>query len=61
MSPALLVVLLLIGSLLLIGGVLSVVFAWLPLAGGIALGVVGAAFETFAALSLARSRRAPSR
>jgi hypothetical protein len=61
MNPALLLVLLLAGSLLLIAGVLAVVFAWLPVAGAVALGATGAAIETAAALAFARSRRQAGR
>jgi hypothetical protein len=56
MSPALLLVLLLGGTLVLLLGALSAVFGWLPLVPAIVLAAVGASVETFAALAFARSR-----
>jgi len=57
MNPALLLVLLLGGTSMLLLGTLSAVFGWLPLVPAIVLAAAGAAVETFAALSFARSRR----
>jgi NhaP-type Na+/H+ or K+/H+ antiporter len=57
MNPALLLVLLSVGSAMLLLGVLAVVLDWLPLASAIAIGAIGAAIETAAAIAFARSRR----
>ncbi len=61
MNPALLLVLLLAGTLVLLLGTLSAVFGWLPLVPALVLAGIGAAVETFAALAFARSRRNPHR
>jgi CHASE2 domain-containing sensor protein len=58
MNPALLLVVLLAGTSMLLLGVLSAVFGWLPLVPAIVLAGVGAVIETIAAVAFARSRRA---
>jgi hypothetical protein len=58
-NPALLLVVLLAGTSMLLLGVLSAVFGWLPLAPAIVLAGVGAVIETIAAVAFARSRRKP--
>ncbi len=58
MNPALLVLLLLIGTAMLLLGTLSAIFQWLPLAAALVLGSVGLAVETVAAVTFARSRKA---
>lgn len=60
MNPALWLVLMLAGTLLMILGVVSAVLGWLPLLPAVALAIVGAAIETPAALAFARSRRKPT-
>ena len=60
MSPALWLVLTLAGTSLLLVGVLSAVFDWLPLASAVTLGIVGFAIETPAAIAFARSRCKPA-
>jgi len=57
MNPALLLVVLLAGTSMLLLGVLSAVFGWLPLVPAMVLAGVGAVIETFAAVAFARSRR----
>jgi hypothetical protein len=59
MNPALFLVVLLAGTSMLLLGVLSAVFGWLPLALAIVLAGVGAVIETIAAVAFARSRRKP--
>ncbi|HTN49113.1 MAG TPA: hypothetical protein VMK32_06760 [Burkholderiaceae bacterium] len=56
MNPALLLVLVLLGTLLLVSGTLAAVFGWLELAPAIVIAAIGAAIETPAALAFARSR-----
>jgi hypothetical protein len=56
-NPALLLVMLLAGTVMLLLGVHSAVFGWLPLAPAIVLAGVGAVVETIAAVAFARSRR----
>jgi hypothetical protein len=60
MNPALWLVLVLVGTLMMIAGVLSAVFGWLPLASAVVIAIAGAAIETPAALAFARSRRKPA-
>lgn len=60
MNPALLLVVLLAGTSMLLLGVLSAVFGWLPLVPAIVLGGIGAIVETIAAIAFARSRRRPT-
>jgi len=57
MNPALLLVVLLAGTSMLLLGVLSAVFGWLPLVPAMVLAGVGAVIETIAAVAFARSRR----
>jgi CHASE2 domain-containing sensor protein len=57
MNPPLLLVVLLAGTSMLLLGVLSAVFGWLPLAPAIVVAGVGAVVETIAAVTFARSRR----
>ena len=57
MNPALWLVLLLLGTVMMVAGVLAAVLGWLPIVPAVALAVGGAAIETPAALAFARSRR----
>ncbi|HJW51047.1 MAG TPA: hypothetical protein VJ501_03480 [Burkholderiaceae bacterium] len=57
MNPALCLVLVLLGSVMMVAGVLAAVLGWLPIVPAVALAVGGAAIETPAALAFARSRR----
>jgi len=57
MNPALLLVVLLAGTSMLLLGVLSAVFGWLPLVPAMVLAGVGAVIETIAAVAFVRSRR----
>jgi CHASE2 domain-containing sensor protein len=57
MNPALLLVALLAGTSLLLLGVLSAVFGWLPLVPAVVLAGVGAIVEAISAVAFARSRR----
>ena len=56
MNPALLLVVLLAGTAMLLLGVLSAVFGWLPLMPAIVLAGVGAIVEAISAVAFARSR-----
>lgn len=56
MNPALLIVILLVGSALLIGGVLAAVLGWLSLPVGISLAVIGGLVETAAMVAFIRER-----
>jgi hypothetical protein len=60
MNPALWLVLIFAGTLLMILGVVSAVFGWLPLWPAVVLAIAGAAIETPATLAFARSRRKPA-
>ena len=57
MNPALWLVLVLLGTVMMVAGVLAAVLGWLPIVPAVALAVGGAAIETPAALAFARSRR----
>jgi len=57
MNPALWLVLVLLGTVMMVAGVLAAVLGWLPPVHAVALAVAGAAIETPAALAFARSRR----
>jgi hypothetical protein len=57
MNPALLMLVLLAGTTLLLLGMLSAVFHWLPLTVALVLGGMGLVIETVAALAFARSRQ----
>jgi hypothetical protein len=50
--------LLVIGSALLIAGILSAVLGWLPLAPAIVVAALGGVLETVAVLGFVRARRA---
>jgi Flp pilus assembly protein TadB len=58
MNPTLWLLLLVIGSALLIGGVLAAVLGWLPLLPAIVVAALGGALETAAVLGFVRARRA---
>ena len=60
MNPALLLVMMLAGTSMLLLGVLSAVFDWLPVTSAVVLTVAGLAIETPAALAFVRSRRKPA-
>jgi NhaP-type Na+/H+ or K+/H+ antiporter len=60
MNPALWLVLILVGTSMLVFGVLAAVLGWLELIPALFMAAVGAAIETPAAIAFARSRRPPS-
>ena len=57
MNPALWLVLALLGTVMMVAGVLAAVLGWLPIVPAVALAVGGVAIETPAALAFARNRR----
>ena len=59
MNPALWLVLILVGTAMLVFGILAAVFGWLELIPALFMAAVGAAIETPAAIAFARSRRLP--
>jgi NhaP-type Na+/H+ or K+/H+ antiporter len=61
MNPALWLVLILVGTSMLVFGILAAVFGWLDLIPALFVAAVGAAIEAPAAIAFARSQRVPSR
>lgn len=57
MNPMMWLMLLVIGSALLIAGILSAVLGWLPLAPAIVVAALGGVLETVAVLGFVRARR----
>jgi len=60
MNPALWLVLVLLGTVMMVAGVLAAVLGWLPPVPAVVMAISGAAIETPAALAFARSRRGVS-
>jgi len=61
MNPALWLVLMLVGTSMLVLGILAAVFGWLDLVPALFMAAVGAAIETPAAIAFVRSQRLTSR
>ena len=60
MNPALYLVLVLLGTMMMVAGVLAAILGWLPAVPAVAMAIAGAAIETPAVLAFARSKRRPA-
>jgi hypothetical protein len=60
MNPALYLMLVLLGTMMMVAGVLAAILGWLPAVPAAAMAIAGAAIETPAVLAFARSRRRPA-